>query len=93
MDPVIDARGLSAAGASAAGAGAAAAGIAGAGGGALGWLGALGAAPGSSGGTPDGLPASSFLVQAPPPAAARHATRAMAVSFSRAYAYMDIRRS
>jgi hypothetical protein len=32
-------------------------------------------------------------VQAPPPAAARHATRAMAVSFSRAYAYMDIRRS
>jgi len=68
-------------------------------GGALGAVGgALGAAPGalaavagSSGGTLDGLPASSFLVQAPPLAAARNAARAIAVSLSRAQ--FDIRRS
>jgi hypothetical protein len=56
--------------------------------------GALGAVAGSSGGTVDGLPASSFLLQAPPLAAARNATRAIEVSFSRADIELrDIRRS
>jgi hypothetical protein len=98
MEPVIDAPGLSAAGASAAlgaGDGGAVAGALGAVAGALGaGAGALGAVPGSSGGTLDGLPASSFLVQAPPLAAARNATKATEVSFSRADIDLrDIRRS
>jgi hypothetical protein len=93
MVPVIDAPGLSEAGAAADGAGAA--GIAGAAAGIAGGAaaGALGAAPGSSGGTPDGLLASSFLLQPPAPATARNATRAIAVSLSRAHASIDIRRS